>query len=64
MTSIVSCVLRILIFFFSCNYFSQEEITTLGSVGGPDIIWDVVVGMEETQYFFWEQPGSVKFGVS
>ena len=33
------------LFFF--NYFSQGEITTLGSVGGPDIIRDVVVGMVE-----------------
>ena len=39
--------------FFSCNYFSQGEITTLGSGGGSEIIRDVVVGMVETQLFFF-----------
>ena len=40
-------ILLLLLLFFSCNYFSQGEITTLGSVGGPDIIRDIVVGMVE-----------------
>ena len=60
-------LLLFLFFFLSCNYFSQGEITTLGSVGGPDIIRDVVVGMVETQLYFFlgtKQPGSVKFGIS
>ena len=37
------------------------------TVGGPDIIRDVVVGMVETQLYFFlgtKQPGSVKFGIS
>ena len=40
-------IIVIIFLFFSCNYFSQGEITTLGSVGGPDVIRDVVVGMVE-----------------
>ena len=44
---LIFILLLLLFLFFSCNYFSQGEITTLGSVGGPDIIRDVVVGMVE-----------------
>ena len=70
---LIDCLVFILLLFcfvffcFSCNYFSQGEIITLGSVGGPNIIRDVVVGMVETQLFFFlgtKQPGSVKFGIS
>ena len=52
---LVFILLLLLLFFFSCNYFTQGEITTLGPGGGPDIdiIWDVVVGMVETQLYFF-----------
>ena len=64
---LVFILLLFFVFVFSCNYFTQGEITTLGSVGGPDIIRDVVVGIVETQLYFFlgtKQPGSAKFGIS